>query len=50
LRYFTTDIPGLWFDRLTPSGEFIRETVTAGNLYHIVGAIYEIAALRRSIA
>ena len=50
LRYFTTDVPGLWYDRLTPSGELMRETVTAGNLYHIVGAIYEIAALRRSIA
>jgi mannose-6-phosphate isomerase len=50
LRYFTTDVPGLWYDRLTPSGELMRETVTAGNLYHIVGAIYEIEALRRSIA
>jgi mannose/cellobiose epimerase-like protein (N-acyl-D-glucosamine 2-epimerase family) len=49
LRYFATDVPGLWFDRLTPSGEFMRETVTAGNLYHIVGAIYEVAALVRSV-
>jgi mannose/cellobiose epimerase-like protein (N-acyl-D-glucosamine 2-epimerase family) len=48
LRYFATDVPGLWYDRLTPSGAFTRETVTAGNLYHIVGAIYEIAALTRS--
>ncbi len=48
LRYFKTDIPGLWYDRLTPSGEFKRETVTAGNLYHIVGAIYELGALVRS--
>jgi mannose/cellobiose epimerase-like protein (N-acyl-D-glucosamine 2-epimerase family) len=48
LRYFATDVPGLWYDRLTPSGEFMRETVTAGNLYHIVGAIYEVAALVRS--
>jgi mannose-6-phosphate isomerase len=48
LRYFATDVPGLWYDRLTPSGQFMRETVTAGNLYHIVGAIYEIAALTRS--
>ena len=48
LRYLATDIPGLWYDRLTPSGEFMRDTVTAGNLYHIVGAINEIAALTRS--
>jgi mannose/cellobiose epimerase-like protein (N-acyl-D-glucosamine 2-epimerase family) len=48
LRYFATDIPGLWYDRLSPSGEFKRETVTAGNLYHIVGAIYELGALVRS--
>ncbi|MDB6103648.1 MAG: mannose-6-phosphate isomerase [Gammaproteobacteria bacterium] len=47
-RYFATDVAGLWYDRLTPSGEFMRETVTAGNLYHIVGAIYEVAALVRS--
>jgi len=50
LRYFATDIPGLWYDRLTPDGQFMRETVTAGNLYHIVGAIHEITALTRSIA
>lgn len=49
LRYLGTDIPGLWYDRLTPSGEFMRETVTAGNLYHIVGAIQELAALVRSV-
>jgi mannose/cellobiose epimerase-like protein (N-acyl-D-glucosamine 2-epimerase family) len=48
MRYLTTDVPGLWYDRLSPSGEFKRETVTAGNLYHIVGAIYELEALVRS--
>jgi mannose/cellobiose epimerase-like protein (N-acyl-D-glucosamine 2-epimerase family) len=48
LRYFKTDIPGLWYDRLTTAGQFKRETVTAGNLYHIVGAIYELGALVRS--
>jgi mannose/cellobiose epimerase-like protein (N-acyl-D-glucosamine 2-epimerase family) len=50
LRYFATEVPGLWYDRLTPSGEFTRETVTAGNLYHIVGGIHELAALVRSAA
>ncbi len=49
LRYFATDVPGLWYDRLSPTGEFKRETVTAGNLYHIVGAIYELGALVRSL-
>jgi mannose-6-phosphate isomerase len=49
LRYFATDVPGLWYDRLSPAGEFKRETVTAGNLYHIVGAIYELGALVRSL-
>ena len=48
LRYLDTEVPGLWYDRLTPAGEFVRETVTAGNLYHIVGAVYEMAALVRS--
>lgn len=48
LRYFATDVPGLWYDRLTPAGEFKRETVTAGNLYHIVGALHELGALVRS--
>jgi mannose/cellobiose epimerase-like protein (N-acyl-D-glucosamine 2-epimerase family) len=47
MRYFSTDVPGLWYDRLAPSGEFMRETVTAGNLYHIVGGIAELAALVR---
>jgi mannose/cellobiose epimerase-like protein (N-acyl-D-glucosamine 2-epimerase family) len=47
LRYFETPVPGLWYDRLS-DGKFVPETVTAGNLYHIVGAIYEMAALIRS--
>ena len=45
LRYLSTDVPGLWYDRLSSSGEFTRETVTAGNLYHIVGGIQELVAL-----
>jgi mannose/cellobiose epimerase-like protein (N-acyl-D-glucosamine 2-epimerase family) len=48
LRYLATPVPGLWYDRLSPSGQFLRETVTAGNFYHIVGGIYEVAALMRS--
>jgi mannose-6-phosphate isomerase len=49
LRYIATDVPGLWYDRLSPAGQFKRETVTAGNLYHIVGSIYELGALVRSL-
>jgi mannose/cellobiose epimerase-like protein (N-acyl-D-glucosamine 2-epimerase family) len=48
LRYLATEVPGLWYDRLSPSGELMRETVTAGNLYHIVGGIHELAALVRA--
>jgi mannose/cellobiose epimerase-like protein (N-acyl-D-glucosamine 2-epimerase family) len=48
LKYLATPVPGLWFDRLAPTGQFIVETVTAGNFYHIVGAIYELSALMRS--
>jgi len=47
-RYLQTPVAGLWYDRLTPSGEFMREAVPAGNLYHLVGAIHEVAALVRS--
>jgi mannose/cellobiose epimerase-like protein (N-acyl-D-glucosamine 2-epimerase family) len=43
LRYLATRVPGLWHDRLLPSGEFVMEPATAGNFYHIVGAIHELA-------
>ncbi len=42
LRYFETKVPGLWYDQLLPSGEFVEGPVPAGNLYHIVGAIEEL--------
>jgi mannose/cellobiose epimerase-like protein (N-acyl-D-glucosamine 2-epimerase family) len=48
LQYLDTQFQGLWYDRLRPSGEFVPETVMAGNLYHIVGAMQELAALVRS--
>jgi mannose-6-phosphate isomerase len=47
LRYFSTPVRGLWHDRLLPSGDFVHETVTAGNLYHIVGGIQELDVLVR---
>jgi mannose/cellobiose epimerase-like protein (N-acyl-D-glucosamine 2-epimerase family) len=48
IRYLATPLRGLWYDRLLPSGEFVEETVTAGNLYHIVGAICELVVLMRA--
>jgi mannose-6-phosphate isomerase len=46
-QYFSTPVRGLWHDRLLPSGDFVHETVTAGNLYHIVGGIQELDTLVR---
>jgi mannose-6-phosphate isomerase len=48
LRYLSTPVPGLWYDCLLPSGEFVEEPARAGNLYHIVGAIDELAVLVRA--
>ena len=48
LRYFETPVAGLWYDRLSPARQFVPDTVTAGNLYHIVGAIAELDELVRS--
>lgn len=45
LRYLSTHLPGLWYDCLLPSGEFVEEPARAGNFYHIVGAIYQLAAV-----
>jgi mannose/cellobiose epimerase-like protein (N-acyl-D-glucosamine 2-epimerase family) len=47
LRYLSTHVPGLWYDCQLPSGEFVVEPASAGNFYHIVGAIHELAAVNR---
>ncbi len=48
-RYLATDIPGLWFDRLKPDGQFVRQSAPASSFYHIVCAIAELgAALERA--
>jgi mannose/cellobiose epimerase-like protein (N-acyl-D-glucosamine 2-epimerase family) len=44
LRYLDTAVPGLWYDRLTPEGSFIREPAPASSFYHIVAAIAELGA------
>jgi mannose-6-phosphate isomerase len=38
MRYFRTDLPGSWFDRMTPDGALIEEPAPASSFYHIVCA------------
>ncbi len=46
-RFLATPTPGLWFDRLGADDRFILEPARATSLYHIVGAVIELAnALR----
>jgi mannose-6-phosphate isomerase len=47
-RYLATEVPGLWYDRLSGQGEFLRESAPASSFYHIVCAIAEFAAALRS--
>jgi mannose-6-phosphate isomerase len=42
--YLDTPIPGLWWDRLEPSGRFVEEPAPASSLYHIACAIAELSA------
>lgn len=43
MRYFRTDVPGSWFDRMTPDGALIEEPAPASSLYHIVCAAQVLA-------
>lgn len=38
MRYFRTDLPGSWFDRMTLDGALIEEPAPASSFYHIVCA------------
>ncbi|NBB51061.1 AGE family epimerase/isomerase [Rhizobium sp. CRIBSB] len=38
MRYFRSDLPGSWFDRMTADGQLIEEPAPASSLYHIVCA------------
>lgn len=38
MRYFRIDLPGSWFDRMTPDGALIEEPAPASSFYHIVCA------------
>jgi mannose-6-phosphate isomerase len=42
--YLDTPVPGLWWDRLEPSGRFVDEPAPASSLYHIACAIAELLA------
>ncbi len=42
-RYLATSTPGLWFDQLGADDRFIDEPARATSLYHIVGAVIELA-------
>ncbi len=42
-KYFDTKVPGLWFDQLDANGQMIVEPSPASSLYHIVGAVAELA-------
>jgi len=39
--YLLTDIQGLWFDKMKPSGDYVDEPAPASSFYHIVCAILE---------
>jgi mannose-6-phosphate isomerase len=45
--FLRTPLRGLWYDKLTDSGEFVNEAVPASSFYHIVDAIGELATLVR---
>ena len=42
LKYFQTDVPGLWRDKLRADGTFVDEAAPASSFYHIVCAILEL--------
>jgi mannose/cellobiose epimerase-like protein (N-acyl-D-glucosamine 2-epimerase family)/glycosyltransferase involved in cell wall biosynthesis len=43
-QFLATPTHGVWFDRLTAEGGFVREPARATSLYHIVGAVAELSA------
>jgi len=45
LKYFQTETPGLWFDRMREDGSFVDEPAPASSLYHIVCAANELHGL-----
>lgn len=45
LLYLSTEIPGLYRDRMKADGSFVEEPAPASSLYHIVCAIDELCAI-----
>jgi|UPI00068E3964 mannose-6-phosphate isomerase len=41
-KFLATDIPGLWYDKLPPNGQFVNEPAPASSFYHILCSIYEV--------
>lgn len=44
--YLTTDIAGLYRDRMKPDGSFVEEPAPASSLYHIICAIDELCSIK----
>ena len=44
-RFLSAPTDGLWFDQLTADDRFVVEPARATSLYHIVGAVAELAAV-----
>jgi mannose/cellobiose epimerase-like protein (N-acyl-D-glucosamine 2-epimerase family) len=42
-QFLTTPADGLWFDQLTADDRFVVEPARATSLYHMVGAVAELA-------
>jgi mannose-6-phosphate isomerase len=44
-RFLATPRPGLWFDQLSADNRFVHEPARSTQLYHIIGAVAELAQL-----
>ncbi len=44
-RFLTAPTPGTWYDQLDANDRFVDEPARATSLYHIVGAVIELAAM-----
>lgn len=45
-RYLETPVPGLWRDKQDAAGHFLEEPSPASSLYHILGAVMTLGAVR----
>ncbi|MDF0700403.1 AGE family epimerase/isomerase [Rhizobium sp. MC63] len=41
-KFLATEIPGLWYDKLSADGTFVHEPAPASSFYHILCSIYEV--------